>query len=89
MYFGAAPVVFNPGYFALYDIRVTNGIARYTADFTPPTAPFGLACPPPPFNAYGKFVPAPVFEAVIIVYLPDIEPKVWRPIGNRYMRSIQ
>jgi hypothetical protein len=41
---GIAPPYFE-GY--LDEIRITKGVARWTANFTPPTAPYGGGTPPP------------------------------------------
>lgn len=43
--------------------------------------------PFPTQNAYGRFVGSPVFKAIEVANIGDIEPKVWDPPRNGVTRS--
>lgn len=67
------------------EFRVTKGLARYTANFTPPIAAFpAVSCAPPVLtvHAYGKFVGSPVFPPTLLIDANGIKPRVYMPKEN-------
>jgi hypothetical protein len=79
----------------LDEVRISN-IAEYTANFTPPTAPFSvvggdisplseplvLDINAPAIPLYGKFVGPSVYKPVLIGDSAGIEPRIWKPREN-------
>lgn len=64
------------------EIRITKGVARYTGNFTPPTAPFdgGASAGPP---VYGKFLTSgQAFPPIQSANLGNTKPRFWQPHEN-------
>ena len=65
----------------LDEMRITKGIARYTADFLPCTCPFPDTIPGIAGGTiYGKFVDALAFAPIQSTNLGVAKPRVWQPL---------
>ncbi|MFI5397603.1 MAG: LamG-like jellyroll fold domain-containing protein [Candidatus Binatia bacterium] len=61
------------------EVRITKGLALYTANFTPPTQPFGGACTPLVQGIQPKYVPATFGKAIMLANARNINPRVYLP----------
>lgn len=71
------------------EVRVTKGLARYTANFTAPTAAFGQSCIPSAANAnaFGNFAGAKAFPPIAVANFGDIQPRIYMPQGATTITS--
>lgn len=64
------------------EVRITNGIARYTSDYIPATGPFPEGLPGADATVYGKLATAPVYAPVQFANLGNAKPRVWQEHEN-------
>lgn len=80
---------FGPGNIYYDEIRLTKGVARYQASFTPPTAAFPDVQCPAVTKLGGAFVPARAFPPVCVAALGQAKPRIYPPHENTTVQSIQ
>lgn len=88
-YIGFHPGIGSVSVDYLDEIRVTKGVARYTAaGFTIPTAAFPDTGPPPPIaGAFGGFVDTDVYGLIQLGHVGSIKPRIYSPRTNQTTRT--